>query len=831
MHSIGLTPDGTRLLALNTTESRLAVFNVSDATNPVPVLEMEIPVGIEPVSLRARTNDEIWVVNEVSDSVSIVSLSRGTVVATLQASDEPADVVFAQRKAFVSCARNNLLRVFDAVTRQPLATFPLEGNYPRALATNAAGDKVFAAFLLSGNRTTLLDRTLAPPQPAPTNPALPPAPQTALIVAADDPRIPFTVLDRDVAEVDAAAMTVTRYIGGVGTHLFDIAVHPLTGDFWVTNSDSRNLVRFEPALRGHVADHRLTRIDATTGVPATFDLNPGIDYSVLPNPAAVATALSQPTAVVFTADGSAAWVAAFGSDRIVKIATATATVTAAVDMRGAGETSRQMRGPRALALHESSQRLFVMNRISNTVSVVSTASLAVVGEAPVSSYDPTPADIKQGRGFLFDARLSGNGTVSCATCHLDGDGDGLAWDLGDPGGEMVTVMGANLSAHDPTPRPRVMHPMKGPMVTQTLRALIEGAPFHWRGDRSTLQSFNPTFDKLMGGPELPTADIDSLSEYLRTLMPHPNPNRTLDNKLPTTLQGGDPLRGQTLFNSVANHCLECHSDHAGGTNNIDLHAEVGSSQPVKNPPLRSVYQRTSFNPQPGAISRSGFGMLHDGSGFLLPTVHPYALDALETAADFADLRAFILCFDTGMPAETGASRTVTQASSADPAILNDIAKLQARAAFNFSEFNVYGNLGGRRRSFDFDSWTGRYMTDDASDPSLSINELLALLGPDDAITFVNLPYGWGYRRGMDRDFNFTLNGNEPFPSLSIGHVGAGMRLQWPAQATGWKLESAASPAATWETVTRTRSTVGSSVRLDDPIDGRPSRFYRLHRTW
>ena len=29
----------------------------------------EIPVGLEPVSVRARTNDEVWVVNEVSDSV------------------------------------------------------------------------------------------------------------------------------------------------------------------------------------------------------------------------------------------------------------------------------------------------------------------------------------------------------------------------------------------------------------------------------------------------------------------------------------------------------------------------------------------------------------------------------------------------------------------------------------------------------------------------------------------------------------------------------------------------------------------------------------------
>ena len=84
-HPIGLTPDGTMLLALNSAEGRLSVFDVSDPDHSAPVLVAEIPVGLEPVSLRARTTDEVWVVNEVSDSISIVSLSLGVTVATLPA--------------------------------------------------------------------------------------------------------------------------------------------------------------------------------------------------------------------------------------------------------------------------------------------------------------------------------------------------------------------------------------------------------------------------------------------------------------------------------------------------------------------------------------------------------------------------------------------------------------------------------------------------------------------------------------------------------------------------------------------------------------------------
>jgi len=49
-----------------------------------------------------------------------------------------------------------------------------------------------------------------------------------------------------------------------------------------------------------------------------------------------------------------------------------------------------------------------------------TSNDTVLKEIPVGSFDPTPAEIRNGRGFLYDAKLSGNGNASCATCHIDG---------------------------------------------------------------------------------------------------------------------------------------------------------------------------------------------------------------------------------------------------------------------------------------------------------------------------------------------------------------------------------------------------------------------------
>ena len=145
---ICLSPDGTRLFAVNTPDARLSVF---DVTHPLsPFLIAEIPVGVEPVSVNARDNNEVWVVNEVSDSVSIISVSNRIVVDTLYVKDEPADVVFAGGKAFVSTARNNQIAVFDLATRALLTNIVVFGENPRSLVVNTNGTKVYAAFAQIG---------------------------------------------------------------------------------------------------------------------------------------------------------------------------------------------------------------------------------------------------------------------------------------------------------------------------------------------------------------------------------------------------------------------------------------------------------------------------------------------------------------------------------------------------------------------------------------------------------------------------------------------------------------------------------------------------------
>lgn len=769
VHPLALTPDGTRLVAADSPNARVTIFDLSGGA---PVRASQIPVGLEPVTVRARTDEEIWVINEVGDSISIVNLTTNSVIDTLATGDEPTDVAFAAGKAFVTCARDRQIRVYDAATRTALDTIPVAGIYPHALTVSGDGSRLHTAFLLSGNATTVLKKELAPPQDTPANPNLPEAPDTALIVPANDPRVAATLLDHDLAEIDTQTHEVIRYVGGVGTNLFDLQERPGSDQLWVANTESLNLVRTEPALRGHFADSRVSIV--TPEDVAIVDLNPGVDYSLLPNATAQATALAQPRSLIFNADGSQLWIAAFASDRVARLDPETGVVLDRMDLRS-GENTRAaaMRGPRGLVLDEVRGRLYVLNKLSATLSVIDTVTATVTAELALSAYDPMPRAVREGRGYLFDARLSGNGTNSCGICHIDADRDGLAWDLGDPGGEMLTVLGANLSVHDTKPRPRVMHPMKGPMVTQTLRGMQNGAPFHWRGDKPNLQSFNSTFDRLMGGTQIDAADMEDLAVYLRSLVHHSNPNRRLDRALPTSLPGvaGNPVSGRDLFNNHnKSHCATCHVLPEGTDHNIDLPQEAGLSQPVKNPPLRTTYQRLDFDPRAGAISLSGFGLLHDGTGgtAALPTVHPYVLDLLEKPQEFADLTAFIRCFDTGTARTVGHSRTVTSANRADSAVSADLALLEARASTSPADCDliVRGRIGGAAIAC---RWNGSaYQTSSQATGTLPRSALLAALGGDDSLTFLGVLPGAGTRLSLDEDEDGVFDGDDPEPGVING---------------------------------------------------------------
>jgi YVTN family beta-propeller protein len=760
---VRLSPDGTRLFAVDTPDARVSVFNVSQPGNPV--LIAEIPVGIEPVSVNPRTDDEVWVVNQESDSVSVVSVSKGIVTDTIQAKDEPMDVVFAGGLAFVSVSRSNTINAYSVSTHALVASIPVFGGNPRAMAVGNDGTKVYAAFAISGNATTIIPVPQAPAPPPPTNPKLPPAPAQGIIVQATDPSwssfIQFNMPDNDVVEIDVASRTVTKYFSGVGTINLGLAVNPVTGDLYVANTDALNLVRFEPNLRGHFINSQITRVSIASGMVTPFDLNPNIDYSQLPNPAALAIALSQPAVTVFDPSGNFMWVAAFGTDRVAKVDT-NGNVLKRIEIGntpGAETDPTHKRGPRGLALNASAQTLYVLNRISNTLSVVNTSAGTVSKEIPVGSYDPTPLNIQQGRGFLYDAKLSGNGTGACASCHIDGDMDHLAWDLGDPDGNMT-------SAKDPVTV--IFHPMKGPMTTLAMKGLDTLQPYHWRGDKPDFAAFNSAFNELLGGSELSDADMTTYQDFIFSVMFQPNPNENLDRTLPTSLAGGNPQTGFNIYTTQAFTfgivtCNLCHLYASQGTDRFIIPKSLlEQPQPFKTPQMRNIYQKMLFNNAPGASTIDGYGLLHDGSKagsyeFLSdPVFGPFSTNVeIQT-----QLNAYMLCFDTGMAPTVGYTRTLTAANVNTAGLSGDWAVLEGQAKLDNIDLIVKGTIQGQVHGLLYEPATNNYVTDTTGLGPFTHAQLVSFILAGDTLSPMGVPYGTGLRMGIDRNADGVLDGDQ-----------------------------------------------------------------------
>ncbi|MEM9729565.1 MAG: hypothetical protein AAF997_13330 [Myxococcota bacterium] len=177
---IAMSPDGAKLFVVNTPEGRLEVRGPSDVGSSSNIAS--VPVGMEPVSVAARSNDEVWVVNHLSDSVSIVDVSADPpqVTRTLQVGDEPRGIVFAGpggNLAFIATAHRGQntpwpdgsydvpgtgradVWVFDAddlgnsLEGDPVTVINLFGDRPRALAASSDGSTVYAAVYRSGNKT------------------------------------------------------------------------------------------------------------------------------------------------------------------------------------------------------------------------------------------------------------------------------------------------------------------------------------------------------------------------------------------------------------------------------------------------------------------------------------------------------------------------------------------------------------------------------------------------------------------------------------------------------------------------------------------------------
>lgn len=868
---LALSPDRNTLFAVNTPDNRLEVYEVKSYGLKH---RYSVPVGLEPVAVAALGNNEVWVVNHLSDSVSVVAIGAesGHVKRTLLVGDEPRDIVFAgkntARRAFITAAHRGQNAPFDpqsttpgvgradvwvfdvanlgtSLGGTPLTIVNLFSDVPRALAATGDGKKVYAASFNSGNKTAIVALGQIPDTgeasggiPLPNvNHAGEPEPDMSLIVKWNgahwvdetgrwwDSHIRFKLPDKDVFVIDAQAATPKLYTGAagyfksVGTTLFNMIVNPQNGKVYVSNTEANNQTRFEGAgefaattVRGAAVDSRITVLSGTSAHPRQLNKHIDRDNCCAPLPNEEnALSVSQPNGMAISPDGDDLYVAVLGNDKVVIYDTD--------DLEDDDHYPDEVDqiavsggGPTGLVLDPVRDRLYVMTRFDNGISIIDTDCREEVGH--VKMHNPEPASLVAGRRFLYDAALtSSHGDQSCASCHIFGDKDELAWDLGDPDGD--TFAAPNIRRSEFGVGQSAFHPMKGPMTTQSLRGLDNQGPMHWRGDRNgegqganvqpnggaysevkAFKEFNGAFEGLLGrDAPLTAAQMQAFTNFQLQVMYPPNPIRRLDNTLTTRQQAGKDFffNNKSFTLGEVFRCVDCHTTDRNGNNvagvahpgffGTDGRVVTGEfSQTFKIPHLRNLYTKLGtfgfgdndpffnnpslpyYDPAFMGDQVRAFGFTHDGSkdtpmrffnAFAATPATPNGFTSFDQMKKVAE---FIYAFDSNLRPIVGQQVTLTSANGATVGPRIDL--MRQRDDAGECELIAKAEVSGYEVGF-VRSNAGSWVPSHTSLPIVTDSQLRQVpQSSGKPVTYTCVPPGSGVRLGIDRDGDGHRDGNE-----------------------------------------------------------------------
>jgi YVTN family beta-propeller protein len=242
------------------------------------------------------------------------------------------------------------------------------------------------------------------------------------------------------------------------------------------------------------------------------------------------------------------------------------------------------RNPKGLLISRDGKRLFVANRLDDSIAVIDTVTDVVVSSIDLGGKKDMTS-LRRGERLFYTARFAFQGQFSCANCHIDSTFDGLQWDL-EPDGFGVDIVD-NRSIED----------------------LAGTEPFKWNGGNPNMATeCGPRTEKFFyRSQSYNSAELADLVTYVMALPYRPNRYRLSGGELTAAQE-----RGKTIFNRSktkngapipeTNQCGYCHSGPKYTNTKL---ADVGSGKPTDRSPLIDV-------PQLPNVAYSA-PYLHDGS--------------------------------------------------------------------------------------------------------------------------------------------------------------------------------------------------------------------------
>ena len=558
-----LSSDGARRYVLCQQSEEVRVLDAATYAVIKTIAVGKVPRGFSLSPDGAR----LFVTNSWDDTLSVIDTRTLAVTATWPVGAEPSSVVEdrAGKRLFVANRISNDVAVLDAQTGAEEKRL-LAGRGSSYLTLSPDGSRIYATHVYPNPprvRTELDNRT---------------APESEITVidttrAVVVDRMP---LDR-IAGVFHLAFSSDGRLGAVAEY------HP------------KNLVPLAHLEHGGAFAYTLTIFGADVGKTSIeVPLDELERYA------------SQPFGVAIAPDKSRIYVTIGGSEcvividiprlmRFIQSRPRPQSGSFAYDLSASANyvVARIPVGhnPRGLALSRDGRRLFVANRLEDTISVIDTRGNRVAATIKLDGPKTISAQ-RHGEQTFYTARQSFQGQIGCASCHIDSTFDGLTWDL-EPDGFGRDIVDNKM--------------LEGVKGTE---------PYKWNGGNPNIPTeCGPRTEKYFWRSEnYDSLTLADLTIYIRNMPTRPN-----RWKLPGREMTPAQERGRALFTRDTdkfgkpiieyNRCSYCHSGPKGTNQKL---FDVGTRKPtdnsglLKSPPLTEIALTSPY--------------LHDGSARTLEEI-------------------------------------------------------------------------------------------------------------------------------------------------------------------------------------------------------------------
>ena len=509
-----LDEDRSEVWVVNVDNGSVSAFDAASLER-----RFEAPVGRRPRSIAKAPDGTIWVTVEGEDRVAVLDAAKGSEVASipLPRGSRPFGLAFSPdgARAFVSLFGSGELAHLDPAARGLSAVLPV-GPTPRDLAVTADGARVLVPRFISQDDFAEVFEVDA---------------ETFTATA------PFTLAHDEAVDNESNGSGLLNYLRGV-------AISPDGVFAWVPAKKDNFLrgewkngspITFENTVRTVVAP-----IDLAAGAEV---MEARVDF----NDRAL------PSVAELSPFGDFVFVATEGTNTVEVIDAYSPHLVAGVEDVG--------KAPDGLAVDSAGKTLYVHSFLSRTLHAVDVSALlggtgtqiAEIAQTATVESEALPADILLGKQIFHDAkdrRMSRDGYLSCAVCHLDGEQDGRTWDFTQRGEglrnttTLVGKRGAGQGRLHWTANFDEIQDFEHDIRSAFLgRGFLPDDVFH-EGGR----------DESLGGPKAGLSpELDALAAYLGSLdAVDLSPLREADGSYTP-----DALAGQALFERLA--CGECHS--------------------------------------------------------------------------------------------------------------------------------------------------------------------------------------------------------------------------------------------------------------------------------